>query len=39
MLKHSDCNYNGDRMGENLAMIMDSRLSNYPGKSSHKKTT
>jgi uncharacterized protein YkwD len=31
-LKHSDCNWNGKRMGENLAMIMDSRLSCYPGK-------
>lgn len=31
-LKHSDCNWNGKRMGENLAMVMDSRLSCYPGK-------
>ena len=31
-LKHSDCNWNGKRMGENLAMIMDSRLSCYPGR-------
>lgn len=30
-LKHSDCNFNGNRMGENLAMIMDSRLNSYPG--------
>lgn len=31
-LQHSNCDWNGKRMGENLAMVMDSRLTHYSGK-------